>query len=71
MSAHTPSLRAAYGSNAWQRLLRLRFEIRDQTDDRTFNDRTNNQMLAELPGFVGDSGQRTISNVGADWATAT
>jgi len=42
-----------------------------QTDDGAFTDRTNNQMLAALPGFVGDGGSRTITNVGSGGATAT
>jgi hypothetical protein len=33
-----------------------------QTDDGAFTDRTNNQMLAALPGRVGDGGARTITN---------
>lgn len=33
-----------------------------QTDDGSFTDRTNNQMLAALPGRVGDGGARTITN---------
>ncbi|WP_120076945.1 PhoX family protein [Aurantiacibacter odishensis] len=41
-----------------------------QTDDGAFTDRTNNQMLAGLPGFVGDGESRTITNVGAGGATA-
>lgn len=35
-----------------------------QTDDGAFTDRTNNQMLAALPGSVGDGGARTITNTG-------
>lgn len=35
-----------------------------QTDDGNMADRTNNQMLAALPGRVGDGGARTIQNVG-------
>ncbi|HLV07379.1 MAG TPA: alkaline phosphatase PhoX [Croceibacterium sp.] len=42
-----------------------------QTDDGALTDRTNNQMLAALPGTVGDGGTRTITNVGAGGATAT
>lgn len=42
-----------------------------QTDDGNFTDRTNNQMLAALPGFVGDGGNRTITNVAANGTTAT
>jgi len=41
-----------------------------QTDDGAFTDRTNNQMLAALPGTVGDGGARTITNTGAGGATA-
>ena len=41
-----------------------------QTDDGAFTDRTNNQMLAALPGSVGDGGAKTITNVGAS-GTAT
>lgn len=33
-----------------------------QTDDSALTDRTNNQMLAALPGFVGDGGAQTITN---------
>ena len=36
-----------------------------QTDDGAFTDVTNNQMLAALPGRVGDGGARTITNTGA------
>jgi hypothetical protein len=36
-----------------------------QTDDGAFTDVTNNQMLAAMPGSVGDGGPRTITNVGA------
>jgi secreted PhoX family phosphatase len=42
-----------------------------QTDDGAFTDRTNNQMLAALPGTTGDGGARTITNVGTGGATAT
>ncbi len=42
-----------------------------QTDDGAFTNRTNNQMMAALPGFVGDGGSRTITNVGSGGATAT
>ncbi|OYX08025.1 MAG: phosphatase [Sphingomonadales bacterium 32-68-7] len=42
-----------------------------QTDDGAFTDRTNNQMLAALPGPTGDGGARTITNVGSGGATAT
>jgi secreted PhoX family phosphatase len=41
-----------------------------QTDDGALTDRTNNQMLAALPGMTGDGGTRTITNRGADGATA-
>jgi len=41
-----------------------------QTDDGALTDRTNNQMLAALPGSVGDGGPKTITNVGAS-GTAT
>lgn len=41
-----------------------------QTDDGAFTDRTNNQMLAALPGFVGDGSTRTITNTGTGGATA-
>ncbi len=42
-----------------------------QTDDGAFVDRTNNQMLAALPGAVGDGGAITITNTGSNGATAT
>jgi secreted PhoX family phosphatase len=42
-----------------------------QTDDGSFVDRTNNQMLAALPGRVGDGGARTITNMAANGTTAT
>lgn len=41
-----------------------------QTDDGVFADRTNNQMLAALPGRVGDGGARTITNTASNGATA-
>ena len=41
-----------------------------QTDDGAFTDKTNNQMLAAMPGTVGDGGTKTITNVGAN-GTAT
>lgn len=41
-----------------------------QSDDGAFVDRTNNQMLAALPGRVGDGGARTIINTGSTGATA-
>jgi hypothetical protein len=42
-----------------------------QTDDGAFTDRTHNQMLAALPGRVGDGGQRTITNTNGGTATQT
>jgi len=36
-----------------------------QTDDGAFTDRTNNQMLAAMPGSVGDGSTKTITNTGA------
>ena len=33
-----------------------------QTDDSSFTDQTNNQMLLAMPGRVGDGGARTITN---------
>ena len=41
-----------------------------QTDDGAFTDRTNNQMLAAIPGTIGDGGAVTITNTGAS-GTAT
>ena len=41
-----------------------------QTDDGAFVDRTNNQMLAALPGAVGDGGPITITNTSSTGATA-
>lgn len=41
-----------------------------QTDDGAFVDKTNNQMLAALPGTVGDGSSKTITNVGSGGATA-
>lgn len=41
-----------------------------QTDDGAFTDRTNNQMLAAMPGTTGDGGNKTITNVGQDGSTA-
>ena len=41
-----------------------------QTDDGAFTDVTNNQMLAALPGMVGDGGALTITNVATDGTTA-
>jgi secreted PhoX family phosphatase len=40
-----------------------------QTDDGSFTDQTNNQMLLALPGRVGDGGARTITNTDAAGAT--
>ncbi|WP_298162562.1 alkaline phosphatase PhoX [Brevundimonas sp.] len=40
-----------------------------QTDDGSFTDVTNNQMLLALPGRVGDGGARTITNTDATGAT--
>jgi len=40
-----------------------------QTDDGAFTDRTNNQMLAALPGRVGDGGSRTITNTNGGTGT--
>jgi uncharacterized protein len=40
-----------------------------QTDDGSFTDQTNNQMLLALPGRVGDGGARTITNTDAGGAT--
>jgi hypothetical protein len=40
-----------------------------QTDDGAFTDRTNNQMLAALPGRVGDGGARTVTNTNGTTAT--
>lgn len=42
-----------------------------QTDDGAFTDRTNNQMLAALPGVLGDGGALTITNTGSNGATGT
>jgi len=42
-----------------------------QTDDGAYTDVTNNQMLAAMPGIVGDGGARTITNTGSGGATAT
>ncbi len=42
-----------------------------QTDDGAFTDQTNNQMLAAMPGIVGDGAVRTITNTDATGATAT
>lgn len=40
-----------------------------QTDDGSFTDVTNNQMLLALPGRVGDGAARTITNTDATGAT--
>ncbi|MBX9706555.1 MAG: PhoX family phosphatase [Caulobacteraceae bacterium] len=40
-----------------------------QTDDGSFTDQTNNQMLLALPGRVGDGSARTITNTDASGAT--
>nr|WP_303649599.1 PhoX family phosphatase [Asticcacaulis machinosus] len=42
-----------------------------QTDDGAYTDVTNNQMLAAMPGTVGDGAARTITNTGTGGATAT
>jgi secreted PhoX family phosphatase len=42
-----------------------------QTDDGAFTDVTNNQMLAAMPGTLGDGGVRTITNTDSTGATAT
>jgi secreted PhoX family phosphatase len=42
-----------------------------QTDDGAYTDVTNNQMLAALPGTVGDGGARTITNRAQDGTTRT
>ena len=41
-----------------------------ETDDGAFTDRTNNQMLAALPGMVGDGGEATITNTSQSGQTA-
>jgi secreted PhoX family phosphatase len=41
-----------------------------ETDDGAYTDVTNNQLLAAMPGRVGDGGARTVNNVGAIGATA-
>lgn len=41
-----------------------------QTDDGAFTDITNNQMLAALPGSVGDGETKTITNVAQNGETA-
>jgi secreted PhoX family phosphatase len=40
-----------------------------QTDDGAYTDVTNNQMLAAMPGTVGDGSAATITNVSADGTT--
>ncbi|HZV85176.1 MAG TPA: alkaline phosphatase PhoX, partial [Brevundimonas sp.] len=40
-----------------------------QTDDGSFTDQTNNQMLLAMPGRVGDGGARTITNTDSTGAT--
>ena len=43
-----------------------------QTDDGAFTDVTNNQMLAAIPGRVGDGGTKTVNNATpAGTSTAT
>lgn len=42
-----------------------------QTDDGSFTDKTNNQMLVALPGTTGDGASVTITNRGSGGATAT
>lgn len=42
-----------------------------QTDDGAFTDQTNNQMLAAMPGIVGDGAVRTITNTDSTGATRT
>jgi hypothetical protein len=42
-----------------------------QTDDGSLTDRTNNQMLAALPGFVGDGGPAVIRGADASGATSS
>ncbi|TKD53123.1 PhoX family protein [Sphingomonas baiyangensis] len=42
-----------------------------QTDDGAFTDQTNNQMLAALPGTVGDGAARSVTSTGADGTTRT
>jgi secreted PhoX family phosphatase len=42
-----------------------------QTDDAAFTDRTNNQMLAAMPGAVGDGGAQTVTNTLAGGAQST
>ncbi|PKP91034.1 MAG: phosphatase [Alphaproteobacteria bacterium HGW-Alphaproteobacteria-16] len=41
-----------------------------QTDDGALEDRTNNQMLAAIPGTLGDGAFVELTNTGADGATA-
>jgi secreted PhoX family phosphatase len=42
-----------------------------QTDDSAYTDVTNNQMLAALPGTVGDGGARMVTNTGTNGTTNT
>ncbi|MBN2971081.1 PhoX family phosphatase [Roseomonas aeriglobus] len=42
-----------------------------QTDDGAFTDQTNNQMLAAIPGTVGDGAARTVTNFNAAGASTT
>lgn len=42
-----------------------------QTDDGAFTDQTNNQMLAAIPGTVGDGTARTVVNFNAAGARTT
>ncbi|MFD1786582.1 alkaline phosphatase PhoX [Sphingomonas floccifaciens] len=42
-----------------------------QTDDGAFTDQTNNQMLAAIPGTVGDGAMRTVTNFNAAGASTT
>ncbi|MBM3929622.1 MAG: DUF839 domain-containing protein, partial [Sphingomonadales bacterium] len=42
-----------------------------QTDDGAFTDQTNNQMLAAIPGTVGDGASRTVTNFNAAGTATT
>ncbi|QIG52973.1 PhoX family phosphatase [Altererythrobacter sp. BO-6] len=42
-----------------------------QTDDGSMDDRTNDQMLAALPGYVGDGGAMVVSGMDATGATSS
>ncbi|KQN19239.1 phosphatase [Sphingomonas sp. Leaf33] len=42
-----------------------------QTDDGAFTDQTNNQMLAAIPGMVGDGAARTVVNSNAAGTTTS